>query len=168
VIIVVLIIVALLGGRLDCREFVRQKLPVSMPAQVEIGSCYAYEYGYKVPVVMDYTPYKGSEPYRLKNGEKKPVWLAVKSHELKSLEEGSLRVTFAKNIEVEGRKPWVCLGTNSNSCYIDFNKALHPDAVFCLEPLTITPRDDGGTKLEYSIIFKDRLAEKGTVRFQVE
>lgn len=113
-----IIIVGVVYGCLQWRPDVRAILSTrfrsigSFPARVDLGSCYAYEYDYEVPVKMDYTPYRTSKPFKLLSDIEKPLWLAVRSKESsKSLEEGSLHVTFPASVVVRSEKPWVCLGT---------------------------------------------------------
>ncbi len=167
-----LILLAILfaGGRLDLRS-VLQDLShggVSFPAQVGMGSCYAYEYGYDVPVVMNYTSYMEKTPFRMKLQEEKPLWLAVHSNEpSRSLEEGSFHVTFPPSVRVRFDKPWVCLGTNSNACYIEFNRSLNPDGSICLEPIFVTPMMKETVVLSYNVSTKDHRSTPGHLKLAV-
>ncbi len=171
---IVLLLVGVLsgvfGGRLDLKKTILQRAPGewSTSAQAEIGSCYAYEYGYKVPVVMEYTPYKRELPFKLKKGQEKPLWLAVRNREMsESLEEASLHITFPPSVSIRNNKPWVCLGTGSNTCYIDFNRSLHPDGSICLDPLFITPNKNGPVDVKYLLPTKNHRVLEGTLRLDV-
>ena len=169
--LVTVVLILSYRGRVDILGTLRDRSPlrVSIPAQVEVGSCYAYEYGYAIPVVMDYTPYKRELPYKLKRGQEKPLWLAVKNQEMsESLEEASLHVTFPPSVRVANSKSWVCLGTGSNACYIDFNRSLHPQGSICLEPVFVTPTESGPYELRYSIPAKNHQTLNGTLKLEVQ
>lgn len=155
------------GWRLDWQKTIEKWAPGEWATtpRLEIGSCYAYEYGYRVPGVMDYIPYSSRVPYTIKRGQEKPLWLAVKSREVKySLEGGALHLTFPSTVAVRNERPWVCLGSGSNSCYVDFNRALHPNGSICLEPLFITSDKKEPFDIHYAIPTKDHQTFKGRIR----
>lgn len=171
VVVIIVVFFVYYGGRLDLKRTL-QRFTLgewSTPAQAEIGSCYAYEYGYHVPVVMEYTSYRREMPFKLLKGQEKPLWLAVRNRESsESLGEGSLHLTFPDTVAVRGNKPWVCLGTGSNTCYIDFNRNLHPDNSICLDPLFVTPYKNGPLDVKYMLPTQNHQTLKDTLRFKVE
>ena len=161
-----LIFILFFGARLDVRKSLERFVPGawSMPVNAEIGSCYAYEYGYDVPVKMDYIPYRDNRPFNIAAAHEAKLWLAVRNREsAESLEEGSLHVTFPESVEIRSAKSWVCLGTGTNGCYIDFNRSLHPQGSICLEPLLVTLTKPDLMHVEYSVTAKNRRAQGGVL-----
>ena len=167
----IIIAAVLLGWRFDILDTLISLagLKGSRPARIELGSCYAYEYGYDVPHLMQYVPYAKKKPFQLNVSQEKPLWLAVSSKETaESLEEGSLHITFPNSVNVRWDKPWICLGTGNNTCYIEFNRSLHPDDhTICLEPLFVTPAITGPLSVKYVIPTKDHRATKGNFELGV-